>query len=176
MNTGTSGSVSEHDERPSRVDRADPAEHGERDDAREHDLRQVAGEVRLEAVHALDAGRHDLCASDAVECGRLRPQPPRDELDPKLGQHVRRRSAARDLEGPREQPPAPRRRAASSATSGATAPSGGAVERARDDPREQRRLHQHQQRRRDPEPDIDAEQHAHRPGAADEARVERAHG
>jgi hypothetical protein len=49
------------------------------------------------------------------------------------------------------------------------------VKCVRDDPREQRRLHEHEQCGRDPERHVDAEQHPDRSGPADEPRVERAH-
>ena len=80
----------EQDERRRDVDGRDPREHRDRHDAGEHDLRQVAGEVRLEAVHALHRGRRDLGARGAVERDRLRAQPLLDEREPQLGEHVRR--------------------------------------------------------------------------------------
>jgi hypothetical protein len=50
------------------------------------------------------------------------------------------------------------------------------VERVRDDPREERRLHEHEQCRADPEGYVDGEQHSNLSRPADETRVERAHG
>ena len=71
MKTGTSGSVSEHDQRRGEVDRRDPGQHGHRHDAGEQHLREVPGEVRLEGVDPLDRGRRDLGGVRSVESCRL---------------------------------------------------------------------------------------------------------
>ena len=161
-------------QRRGQIDRGDPAEHGERHDAREHDLRQVAAEVRLEPIDALDAGRRDLGRLDAVERRRLCTEPSRYELEPELGQDVGGRPRARELEAPREQP-SRREGERQQYEVGSDRAERRAVERLRDDSREQRCLHEHEQRGRDPERHVDAEQHPDRPCTADEARVEGAH-
>ena len=66
MNSGHERQRREQHERRDEVDRGDPGEHSHRHDAREDDLRQVAREVRLEAVDALHSGRRDLGACGAV--------------------------------------------------------------------------------------------------------------
>ena len=86
-------------------------EHGDGHDAGEHELRQVAGEVGLERVDALDRGRRDLACLGAVERGRLAAEPPLDEREPKLGEH---RPAPRA--GPRPRSPRRARRGAAKAS------------------------------------------------------------
>ena len=83
-----------------RVDRDDEPEHGHRDDDREHDLRQIAGEVGLEPLDALHCGRRDLAGLGAVERERLFPEPALHELEAKLGEDRRRGAAAGHLEAP----------------------------------------------------------------------------
>ncbi len=57
----------EHDPGGDRIDRGDEHENRNRHDEREDHLRQVAGERRLESVHARDGCCRDLGALDAVE-------------------------------------------------------------------------------------------------------------
>ena len=146
-----------------------------RDDRGEHDLRQVAGEVRLERLDPLHRGRGDLAGLRPVGRGRLRRQPARDERQAQLGEHARRRAPARDLHPPRQRAPAregerQRDRVASQL----------ARRRARegpgDDPRQQRGLEHDERGRDDAERGVHDQQRAHGPRAADEARIEGAHG
>ena len=99
MNTGTSGSVTAMIERRFEV-HATTREHDQRDDRGEHDLRQVAGEVRLERVDALHGDRGDLAGLRPVDRGGLRRRRRADEAP---GAARRGRSTPRA--GPR--PPSP---------------------------------------------------------------------
>ena len=72
----------QHDAGRDGVDRGDEREHGDRHDERQHELRQVAGERRLERVHAADGGGRELGALGAVEGGRPVAEPPLDEVEP----------------------------------------------------------------------------------------------
>ena len=92
----------EQHERRRDVDRRDPRERRDGHDAGQHDLRQVPREVHLEAVHALNRGRRDLGARGAVARDRVPTQTLLDELEPQLGEHVRRCPPARHLEAPGE--------------------------------------------------------------------------
>ena len=92
----------EHQRGRAEVDRGHPAEHGERHDACEHDLRQVAGEVALERVDALHRGRRDLARLGAVERERSGAQAPLDEREPQLGEDAGGGAPAGDLGRPRE--------------------------------------------------------------------------
>ena len=176
MKTGTSGSVSAMTSADSRSTVGHPCHDGERDDRREHDLRQVAGEVRLERLDALHRGRGDLAGLRPVGRRRLRRQPARDERQAQLGEHARSRAAPGDLhppgqraaarEGEREQdarrvagpqperPRRPRRRSAPAAWPAASTKA--VVAR--------------------PSAVSSDQERAHGPSAADEARVEGAHG
>ena len=61
----------EHHERGFEVDRRHPSDHRERHHRGEHELRQVAGEVRLERRDALDGGGRDLAGLRPVRRRRL---------------------------------------------------------------------------------------------------------
>ena len=82
----------QHDERGDRVDRADPHEHGDRDDAGQDDLRQVAAEV---APRDASTPWTAMVASSALSApssaDRLVAQPP---LDERRGAAARASSAA----------------------------------------------------------------------------------
>ena len=107
MNTGTSGSVSNMISADSRSIGSDPEQHRDRHEAGEHDLGQVAGEIGLERLDALDRRRGDLARLGAVEGCRLRAKPPLREGKAQLGEGRRRAAPAGDLEAPGERP-APR--------------------------------------------------------------------
>ena len=62
---------------------------GHGNDTGEHQLRQVPGEVGLEAVDPLHRGRDDLPFLGAVRRPRLAAEASLDEVDPKLGEHRR---------------------------------------------------------------------------------------
>ena len=164
----------EHHAGRQRIDPRHPGQHGDRHDGRQHELRQVAGEVRLEAVDALDARGRDLGRLGAVEGRRCVAQAPLGELDPEPGQRRRSSAPAGHLEAP-PQHPAQRERHGEEHDVGRDIGRRGAVEGARDHRCEQRRLDQDQQRRAEPERDVGREQPAHRPRPPDEAPVERAH-
>ena len=175
MKTGTSGSVSSISAGRDRVDRDDEPEHGHRHDDREHDLRQIAGEVGLEPVDALHGGRRDLAGLGAVERERLVPEPALDELEAKLREHRRRGPAAGDLEAPAEHaPPGEREREQEEVERDIGQRR--ARERLRHDSRDQDRLDEDERRRQGAEDRVQHEQTAHRPGSAQEALVEDAHG
>ena len=89
-----------HHERRLEVDRRHPRHDGERHDRREHDLRQVAGEVRLERLDALHRGGRDLAGLRPVGRRRLGRQPARDEREAQLGEHARSRAAPGHLHPP----------------------------------------------------------------------------
>ena len=89
-----------HHERRLQVDGRHPRHDHERDDRREHHLRQVAGEVGLERLDALHGGRGDLAGLRAVGRDRLRLQAARDEREAQLREHARGRAPARDLHPP----------------------------------------------------------------------------
>ena len=91
----------QQDQRGLDVDPGDPAEDDERHEAREHDLREVAREVRLERVDPLDGCGRDLAGLDAVQRSGLGSEPARHQRHPQLGEHRRRRAPAGDLERPR---------------------------------------------------------------------------
>ena len=174
MKTGTSGSVSSITSADSRSTVATQHEHRDRDDAAEHELRQVAGEVRLERVDALHRGRRQLAGLRAVERGRLVAQPPLDEREPELRERRRRGPPARDLEHPRERAAErehDRERDQLARDVRERVAAGGAG----DDPRQQRRADEHEQRGREPGGHVDREQRPHRPRAANEARIECGH-
>ena len=174
MKTGTSGSVSSITAGRDGVDRGDEREHGDRDDDREHDLRQVAGERGLERVDAADGDRRHLGALGAVERRRPVAEPPLDEVEPELREHVRRGAASRDLE-----PPVGRRARATTAREAqrdADVGERGAVERARGDVRDEDGLGEDEQRGDHAERRVGGEQDAHGPRAAQQARIDRPHG
>jgi hypothetical protein len=127
------------------VDRATQPSTASGDDAREHDLREVAAEVRSQPVDALDRRRRDLAASTPSRAPAAR-GPPLDELE-------RNSESTSDAAAcPRPRSPSEHARAAKASASRRVRARRvrRRVERSRDDPREQRRLHEHQQRRRDP--------------------------
>ncbi len=94
----------QHDQGGLDVDPRRPGEHRDRHEAGEHDLGQVAAEVGLEPVHALNRGGGDLGALGAVERGRLGAQAALDECKPELGEHRPGCAPPCHLESPGEQP------------------------------------------------------------------------
>ena len=175
MKTGTSGSVEQQDERRRDVDGRDPGEHRDRHDAGEDDLRQVAGEVRLEAVDALDRGRRDLGARRAVGAARLRADAARRARasGPDSTLDAARRPATSNPHASAARPAKTSRRSSSAVeTASSEAPSKARATTSR----EQRGLEQQEQGGDDPDRRVGREQHARRPCAAEQARVERAHG
>ena len=100
----------EHDARRDEVDSGDEHKHCDRDDEREHDLRQVAGEGRLERIDSRDCSSCDLGATGAIQGRRPVVQPSFDHVEPKLREHVDRRAPSRDLESPDHPGRAPRQR------------------------------------------------------------------
>ena len=82
------------------VDRRDEHEHRDRDVDGEDDLRQVAGERRLERVDAGDRRRRDLGALGAVERGRADREAAARRGRAAAREHVGRGSPADDLEAP----------------------------------------------------------------------------
>ena len=64
------------------VDHRDEHEHRDRDGDSEDDLRQIAGERRLERVDSADSRRSHLGALSAIERGGMIAKPSLDELEP----------------------------------------------------------------------------------------------
>ena len=132
----------EHHQRRAKVDRGHEHQDGHGNDTGEHQLRQVPGEVGLEAVDALTAAATISPSSAAVRRPRLAAEAPLDEVQPKLGEHRVGRAAAGDLERPGE-------RAAGGEGEreqehvGPQGRRGRAVEGSGHDPRQQERLQQH---------------------------------
>ena len=164
----------EHDRGGDEVDRRDEHEHRDRHDHGEDDLREVAGEGRLERVDAGDRRGRDLGALRAVERGRALSQPRLDEVEPKRRENVARRPPPRHLE-------APGRERAGTDDDGEQdertrhGPERRAVERPCGDAREEHRLREDEQRRRDPQHRVDPEEDAGCARTAEEARIEDAH-
>ena len=100
MNTGTSGSVSSI--RPAETRSIDATRTSTATGTvdRQHDLRQVARERRLERVDAGDRDRCDLGALRPVERRRLIAEPSLDELEPEPCQHVGCGAPADGFEAP----------------------------------------------------------------------------
>ena len=174
MNTGTSGSVSSITPAESGSIDGDEDEHRDRDGDGQDDLRQIAGERRLERVDTRDRGRRHLGALGAVERGGTIAQPSLDELEPQRREHVGRRPPADDLEARGGRRPADRRGDEQREQPGQLVERR-PVERARRDGRDQDGLGEDEQRRDDAERDVEREQRPHGARAADEARVERPH-
>ena len=137
MNTGTSGSVSGISSADSRSIVATQPTTASGIDAGEDELRQVAREVALERLDAVDRRGRDLAGLRAVDRDRLGGQPPGDEIQPQLGQHVA--PPARRPATSIPQPSTPRAANASGEQHevGAQAGERGAVGRAGHDPPEQ---------------------------------------
>ena len=159
----------------SEVDRGDEGEHGDRDDGRQHELREVAGERGLERVDAADGERRHLRALGAVERGRPVAEPALDDVQTQVGERARRRPPPCDLEAPGGRSAA-RRHDDEEDERGQELPERGAGEAASRDAREQHRLGEDEQRGDDSQDGVDREHDAHGPGAANQARVERPHG
>ncbi len=174
MKTGTSGSVSSMTSADSTSIQATQARTIKRHDAGEHDLRQIAREVRLERVDALHSRGGDLACLDPVHGRGLGAQPPLDERKPKLGQNRRGRAASCDLEPPREDASS-REGQREQGDLGPDVAERGAVERAGDDPGEQGRLHEDEHRGREADRRVEAEQRSRRPRVPQESRVEGEH-
>ena len=147
----------EHDQRRAEVDRGHERQDGHGNDTGEHELRQVPGEVGLEAVDALHRGRDDLPAPrrrPPTSAGARRRRSTRSSRSSESTAWAARRPATSN-----DQASAPRaaKASASRSTSVHRAAERGAVEGSGDDPRQQERLQQHDEsawprRRRRPEP------------------------
>ena len=174
MKTGTSGSVSSMHPGRERVDRGDEHEHGDGDGGGEEDLRQVAGERRLERVDAVHRGRRDLRALGAVERRGLVAQPRLDEVEPELREDAGRRAPPHGLEAPRGRRPG-RDHGDEQHERQRHVRERRAAERARRDPREQHRLGEHEERRGEAERGVEPEEQPRRPCATEQARVEETH-
>ena len=72
-----------------------PGQHGDRHERREHDLRQVAGEERLERLDALYDGGRQLAGALARQPGRPRLDQALGEAFAQLAHHRQRRRSAR---------------------------------------------------------------------------------
>ena len=164
----------EHDEGRGDVDHGHPDEHGKWDEARQHNLRQVAAEVRGERV---DAGDTRTATSPAST-----PSSPAGSASRCSASASRRseRTVAAARRPANSKPHPSSARAANTQVSsderGLDVAERCAVERAGDDAREHRRLNEDEQGRCRAEQDVGTEEHADGTGAAYEARVERAHG
>ena len=165
----------QHDAGREEVDRRDERENGDGHDEREDDLREVAGERRLERLDARDRGGRDLGALRAVERrrrdgaassrrrraeaarSRRRPRASRRPRSPTPRARARRRprraarGASRPRRATRPRTRAPRRAPGAPPGRGRAAPSTNAEHRVGD------------------------EQHPRRPRAAEEARIEEPH-
>ena len=157
------------------VDRDDPAEDRDGNDQREDDLRQEASEVRLERLDPLDGDRGDLGALGTVERLRLMPKTSLDELEPKLREDADGAAPSRELERPRQHPT----RAEDQHEQNEVARDvveRRAVERARDDASEKRRLEEDEDcgrnARRQRRPPSRRAQREHGAGGADRALAE----
>jgi hypothetical protein len=164
----------QHQERRIEVDRRHPREHGDRDDRREHHLREVPAEVAAKRVDALHGGRRDLASLDAVESGGLSAQSPLDEREAEVREHRRRGPVACDLEAPREKP-ARREREHEQHELWCYRSRRCTVEEPRDDRRQQRRLDEHERRGPDPERGIHDEEDARASRTPEQTPVETAH-
>ena len=133
-----------------RVEHRHEREHRHRHDDGEDDLRQIPRERRLQRADPRDRERRDLAALRPVERRRLRAQPLRDEIEPELREDRRRAAPTGDLEAPREQR-ARREHRDEQDDARLDLRERRAVERTRDDPREQQRLAEDEQRRADAE-------------------------
>ena len=140
----------------------------------QHELRDEPREVGVECVDSLNRHRCDLRARGAVERGRLVVEPPLDQLEPELREDARRRDAARELEAPGENTASGEHEREERQVAGHVVERR-AVERTSDDAREQRCLEEDEQCGCEAERDVASEKHTRRPGAAQEARIERAH-
>ena len=174
MNTGTSGSVSSISPAETRSIVATKTSTATGTTTASSGLREIPRERRLERIGAGDGGRRDLGALGAVERRGLIWQPPLDELEPQVCEHVRRRPPADDLEAPggqraagrgRDEQDEGRREVVERLT----------VERSRRHGRDQGGLHEHEQRRDEGERHVGGQQRPHGARAADEARVDHAH-
>ena len=161
----------QHHPRGDGVDYRDEHEHRDRDRDGEDDLRQIAGERRLERVDSRHGRRGHLGALGAVERGGLIAKPSLDELEPQGREDVGRSSPADDLEARGCGRPTDRSRDEQGERHGQLVESG-PVEGARRDGGDQDGLGEDEQRGDDAETHVEREQHSHGASAADEARVE----
>ena len=174
MNTGTSGSVNSiTPAETGSIDR-DEHEHRDRDRDGEDDLRQIAGERRLERVDPRHSRRGHLGALGAVERGGLIAKPSLDELEPQGREDVGRSSPADDLEARGCGRPTDRGRNEQGERHGQLVERR-PVEGARRDGGDQDGLDEDEQRGDDAENNVHREQRPHGARAADQARVERPH-
>ncbi len=153
------------------IDRGDQREDRERDDQRQDELRQVAGERRLERVDAGHRGRRDLRALGAVERRGTAAEPRLDEVEPQPGRDVDPCPPAGHLEPPRGER-ACHHHGAEEHERPTDLREGRSCEGARGDTRQEHRLREDEQRHDDAENGIDDEERPHRPGAPEQARVE----
>ena len=168
------GECEKHDPRREGVDPRDDADHGDRHDDRQHDLRQRPGQDRLQGVHSGDGRRRDLRALGAVERGGLVAQPPRHDGEPKLGEHVDRRAPADRLERPCRRG-SPGRGRDEQRERDRDLRQIGAAESPRRYPGEKHGLREDEQRGGDRQADVDGQRDAHSPGAVQKATVEQSH-
>ena len=138
----------QHDPGGEQVDRRDERKHGDGDDEREHELREVARERGLERVHAADGERRHLGALGAVEGRRPVAESALDDVQAQVGERARRRPAPGHLEAPGGRSAA-RRHDDEEDERGQELPERGAREAARRDAREQHRLGEDEERGND---------------------------
>ena len=164
----------QHEHRRCEIDRYDPGDHRQRNEQGEHELRHEPREVGVERVDSLNRHRCDLRARGAVERGRLVAEPPLDQLEAELREDAGRRDPARELEAPGENTASGEHECEERQVAGHVVERR-AVVRTSNDTREQGCLDEDEERRREAERDVRREEHSRRSGAAQEARVERAH-
>ena len=164
----------QHHARRDQIEPRDRDQHGNRHDDREHRLRQVAREQRLQRVDAGDrCGRH-LCALGAVERGGLHAQTPIDQVEPELRQHAGGRAPAGDLEAPPERRPRDNHRREQHDRRRDIAERR-AVERLGRDVREQYRLREDEQRHRDADRRVQTDQQPGGPRTLQQPGIDAAH-
>ncbi len=164
----------QHDPGRKRVEERNQDEHRSRHDEGEDDLRQVAGEGRLERVHPADRRRCGLGARGPVERRGVVPEPPLDELEPQAGEDVARGAPAHDLESP-GRPGTRRDDGEEERQRRGDVPERSTREGPRSHLGEQHRLGEHEQRGDEPESRIDREHRPDGPRTTTKARIENAH-
>ena len=141
--------------------------------------RTTCGRNRLKYASSgrdpVDRGCRKHGALLAVERPRIVPQAPLDQVEAELREDAGRPHATGELERPRERTATGEHRDEEDEVAG-DVPERGALEGVRDDAGKEARLDEDEDRRHEPDRDIHPEQHAHGPGAAQEARVDGAHG
>jgi hypothetical protein len=167
-----------HDQRRQPVGQGDRDEHRARHQHREHELRQVAGDVVVHPVEAAAGERRHLAGVDRGGIGG-RPGDVRDEPAPQVGDDPggaaqRGGLRARREHRPGHRDPGDRRDRGAGIEVGEGAPEQaqrGAAEEVGQHPR----LPEHQHRERHPGRDRHRQVHPHRTGGGEEPRIERAH-